>query len=93
MINSKSRHLFRRMALSAAMLLSVAPASLANSPSSSPAAAQEHHACAAVMGLDPSEAPYDACVGSLDRSLSQSDQAGLARAPDRVGQEMNIAVR
>ena len=37
--------------------------------------AQEHHACAVVLGLDPSEGLYDTCVRSLDRSLSESDQA------------------
>ena len=37
--------------------------------------AQEHHACAVVLGLDPSEGRYDTCIGSLDRSLSESDQA------------------
>jgi hypothetical protein len=92
MINNKLRHLFRRVAVPAAMLLSVAPASLANSPSSS-RRAQEHHACAVVMGLDSSEAPYDACVRSLDSSLSQSDQANLVQSPDGVGQESNVAVR
>ncbi|HEX9489909.1 MAG TPA: hypothetical protein VF930_06460 [Stellaceae bacterium] len=37
--------------------------------------AQEHHACAVVLGLDPSEHPYDTCIRSLDRTLSESDQA------------------
>ncbi len=37
--------------------------------------AQEHHACVVVLGLDPSERPFDTCIRSLDRSLSESDQA------------------
>jgi hypothetical protein len=37
--------------------------------------AQEHHACAVVLGLDPSEHPHDTCIRSLDRTLSESDQA------------------
>jgi hypothetical protein len=92
MITNKLPLLSRRLALSAAMLLSVAPAALANSPSAS-RMAREHHACAVVMGLNPSEAPYDACVRSLDSSLSPADQAELAQSPDSVGQESSIAAR
>jgi hypothetical protein len=29
------------------------------------------HACATVMGLDPTTEPYQDCVGSLDRTLSR----------------------
>jgi len=47
----------------------------ANVAESSPRMAQEHHTCAVVLGLDPSERPYDTCIRSLDRSLSESDQA------------------
>jgi hypothetical protein len=90
MITNKLPLLSRRLALSAAMLLSVAPVSLANSSNSS-RMAREHHACAVVLGLNPSEVPYDVCVRSLDSSLPQSDQADLAQSPDNVGQESSIA--
>ena len=33
---------------------------------------REHHACAIVLGLDPSVAGYAACVGSLHQSLDQA---------------------
>jgi hypothetical protein len=39
--------------------------------------AQEQHACAVVLGLDPSDDRYDTCVRSLDRSLSGWDQQRL----------------
>jgi hypothetical protein len=52
---------------------------------------QERHACAAILGLDPSERPYDDCIRSLDRTLSVvkveqvSSDSGRngAVAPDR----------
>lgn len=37
---------------------------------SSRLAKKEHHACAHVLGLNPSEAPYQTCVENLDRSLA-----------------------
>jgi hypothetical protein len=92
MINNTLRPLFCRMAVSAAMLLSVAPAALANSPSAS-RMAQEHNACAVVLGLDPSEAPYDACVRSLDSNFSQSDSGTLFQSRNSVGPSSNIAAR
>jgi hypothetical protein len=42
--------------------------------------AQEHHACAVVLGLDPSEAPYQDCVAALDHYLPPVDPAN-ASAP------------
>jgi hypothetical protein len=39
--------------------------------------AQEQHACAVVLGLDPSDDRYDTCVRSLDRSLSGWEQQRL----------------
>jgi hypothetical protein len=44
---------------------------------------QEHHACAVVMGLHPPGDLYDTCVRSLDKSLSQLDQAHVQRAGSR----------
>jgi len=42
--------------------------------------AQEHHACAVVLGLDPSGGRYDSCIRTLDRSLSEWDQARLVQS-------------
>jgi hypothetical protein len=39
--------------------------------------AQEQHACAVVLGLDPSGRRYDACMRTLDRNLSEWDYARL----------------
>jgi hypothetical protein len=39
--------------------------------------AQEHHACAVVLRLDPSGRQYDTCIRSLERSLSEWDRAAL----------------
>ncbi len=49
-------------------------AKAAENPSS---VAQEHHACAVVLGLDPLGRRYDVCIRSLDRSLSEWDRAQL----------------
>jgi len=46
----------------------------ADAAENSPRAAQVQHACAVVMGLEPGEL-YDTCVRSLNRSLSDFDQA------------------
>ena len=40
--------------------------------------AQEHRACAVVLGLDPSEAPYQHCIESLARTWPQTDPPQLA---------------
>jgi hypothetical protein len=42
--------------------------------------AQEHHACAVVLGLDPSSDRYDTCVRSLARSLSAWGQTELVES-------------
>jgi hypothetical protein len=42
--------------------------------------AQAQHACAVIMGLDPSEAPYNACVRSLDPDPQpQGNEAAACR--------------
>jgi hypothetical protein len=107
--DSQKRQLLRRAALSAAMLLIVAPAAFADPPGnlfrdfehsapvvasaptlprqvnvpnaeSSLRAEQEKHACAVVLGLDRSEDPYATCIRSLERSLSESDQAQVVES-------------
>ena len=39
--------------------------------------AREHHACAVIMGLHQPGDLYDTCLRSLDKSLSELDQAKL----------------
>jgi hypothetical protein len=51
----------------------------ANAAENSSRMAQEHHACAVVLGLDPSGRRYDSCIRSLDRSLSEWDQTRLVQ--------------
>jgi hypothetical protein len=41
---------------------------------------QEHHACAVVLGLDPSGRRYRTCISSIDRSLSECDHVRLAES-------------
>jgi len=45
--------------------------------------AQEHHACALIMGFDEPGELYDTCVRSLDNSLSELDQARLVSTDRR----------
>jgi hypothetical protein len=44
----------------------------------SPRTAQEQHACAAMMGLHQPGDLYDTCIRSLNKTLSEFDQARLA---------------
>jgi len=73
----------RRATASAVIVGAAAIALLAFAHTSASAAenssrmAQEHHACAVVLGLDPSGRRYDSCIRSLDRSLSEWDQTRL----------------
>jgi len=57
---------------------------VANAAETSSRMAQERHACAVVMGLHEPGDLYDTCVRSLKKSLSELDQARLARS-DRSG--------
>lgn len=58
----------------AAIALLAASRTLANAAENPARLAQEQHACAVVLGLD-SSGRYDACIGSLERSLSEWDYA------------------
>jgi 3-dehydroquinate synthetase len=42
--------------------------------------ARVHHACAVVMGLHQPGDLYDTCIRSLEKSLSELDQARLAKS-------------
>lgn len=57
---------------------------VANAAENSPRLAQEHHACAVVMGLHQPGDLYDTCIRSLSKSLAELDQARLAQS-DRSG--------
>ena len=61
----------------AAIALLAAGNNLANAAENPARTAQEQHACAAVLGLDPSGRRYDACIRVLDRNLSEWDYARL----------------
>jgi hypothetical protein len=61
----------------AAIALLAAGNNLANAADNPVRMAQEQHACAVVLGLDPSGRRYDACIRSLDRNLSEWDYARL----------------
>ena len=73
---------FRRTA-SALIVSAAAIVLLASVPNSANAAEgsarimQERHACAAILGLDPSERPYEACIRSLDRTAYYFERSGL----------------
>jgi hypothetical protein len=61
----------------AAIALLAAGNDLANAAENPVRTAQEQHACAVVLSLDASGRRYDACMRSLDRSLSEWDYARL----------------
>jgi hypothetical protein len=82
------RHLSSRATLSveiiaaAAVVLLASASTLANVAENPARLAREKHACAVVLGLDPSGRRYSVCVSSLDKSLSELDQARLATRLD-----------
>jgi hypothetical protein len=63
----------------AAFALLASAQTFARAAENSSRIAQEHHACAVVLGLDPSGDSYDTCIRSLERSLSEWDQARLVQ--------------
>jgi hypothetical protein len=64
----------------AAIALLASANTFANAAENPSRVAQEHHACAVVLGLDPSGRRYRTCISSLDRSLSEWDQVHWRRA-------------
>jgi hypothetical protein len=80
LLNSSAR-LSRRASHSVRIIGAAAIALLAginhfaNAAENSPRMARVQHACAVVLGLDPSSHRYNACLRSLDRSLSEWDYA------------------
>jgi len=61
----------------AAIALLATAGTYANAAENSSRITQEQHACAIVLGLDPSGRQYDTCIRTLDRSLAERDQAQL----------------
>jgi hypothetical protein len=82
--------LSRRMTLSikiigaAAIALLASASTCASAEENSTRMASEQHACGVVLGLDPSGRRYDTCIRSLDRSLSEWDQAQMVQTDRRA---------
>jgi len=62
----------------AAVALLAAANTFARAAENSTRVAREHHACAVIMGLHQPGDLYDTCIRSLDKTLSELDQAKLA---------------
>jgi len=79
----KSGHRGRRATASvitsgaAAIALLASATTFAHAVENSSRMAQEQHACAVVMGFRQPGDLYDTCIGSLDKTLSELDQARL----------------
>jgi hypothetical protein len=65
------------IAAAAAVALLAARSTFTNAAENPSGLASVQHACAVVLGLDSSGPLYDACIRSLERSLSQWDYARL----------------
>jgi hypothetical protein len=61
----------------AAVALLAASNRFASAAENSTRMAREHHACAVIMGLHQPGDLYDTCIRSLDKTLSELDQAKL----------------
>lgn len=61
----------------AAVSLLASAGTFANAAENSTRMAREHHACAVVMGLHQPGDLYDTCIRSLNKTLSELDQARL----------------
>jgi len=61
----------------AAVALLAAANTFASAAENSTRMAREHHACAVIMGLHQPGDRYDTCIRSLDKTLSELDQAEL----------------
>src|SRR5207302_851081 len=63
--------------IGAASIALLASNNFANPAENSSRMALEHHACAVVMGLHQPGDLYDTCIRSLNKTLSELDQAAL----------------
>lgn len=66
------------------------PPSFADAVAESSRAAQQHHACSVILGLDPSGSQYDTCIRSLRRSLTAWDQAQAVQTDRRACAERGL---
>ena len=88
--------LSRRVTLSvriigaAAIALLASASTFANAAENSTRIALEEHACGVVLGLGPSGRRYDTCIRSLDRSLSEWDQAQMVQTDRRACSEKGL---
>jgi len=82
--NASSARLSRRathsaiIAGAAAVALLASAHTFANAAENSTLMAREQHACAVVMGLHQPGDLYDTCIRSLNKTVSEFDQARLA---------------
>jgi hypothetical protein len=68
----------------AAIALLAASTTFAHAAENSSRMAQEHYACAVVMELRQPGDLYDTCIRSLDKTLSESDEARLVDTDQRA---------
>ena len=68
----------------AAIALLAASTTFAHAAENSSRMAQEHYACAVVMELRQPGDLYDTCIRSLDKTLSELDQARLVATDQRA---------
>ena len=74
----------------AAVALLASAHTFARAAENSSRMAQEHHACAVVMGLHQPGDLYDTCIRSLNKSLSELDQARLAGSDQSACARMGL---
>jgi hypothetical protein len=79
-----SRETTRSVKIIGAAALLAAANTFASAGENPTRTAQEHHACAVIMGLLQPGELYNTCIRSLDKTLSELDQAKLVSA-NRTG--------
>ena len=75
-LSRRTTHLVKIIAAAAVALLAAAN-SFATAAENPTRTAREHHACAVIMGLHQPGDLYDTCIRSLEKTLSELDQAKL----------------
>src|SRR5467141_138768 len=69
------------------------PLSAGAGPENTTSLARVHHACTAIMGLDPLDWRYHICVSSLKDSLQQLNQARLVSTDRSKCQKQSLEPR
>ena len=75
-LSRRTTHLVKIIAAAAVALLFTAN-TFASADENPTRMAREHHACAVIMGLNQPGDLYDTCIRSLEKTLSELDQAKL----------------